>query len=166
VAETDNITEAVQRLAQLVEENGLSELRYEEDDLKITLRTASFHRVTSPATIAVPSSVAPLPGATPPAESTTGELLMEVGEEAEDDSDLVRIEAPMMGVFYRAPALDAPPFIEVGDMVELGQTIGLIEAMKVFSEVPSEASGRVKAIPAQSGALVQPGEALILLEAE
>jgi acetyl-CoA carboxylase biotin carboxyl carrier protein len=70
-----------------------------------------------------------------------------------------------MGVFYRSPDRDAPPFIEVGDMVEVGQVVGLIEAMKVFSEVPSEVAGRVLEIPARSGTLVQPGDPLVILEA-
>jgi acetyl-CoA carboxylase biotin carboxyl carrier protein len=74
------------------------------------------------------------------------------------------IEAPVMGVFYRSPAPGEPPFVDVGDTVESGQPVGMIEAMKVFSEVLCEVTGRVIDIPAKNGALVQPGERLVVVE--
>jgi acetyl-CoA carboxylase biotin carboxyl carrier protein len=164
LSDFEPIPEAVRRLTRLVEENGLSELRYEEGDLKITLRTASFLRAAPVSVVAPAVPVAGNAAAAP--EVIIAEAASAAAQEAEDDASLLRVEAPMMGVFYRAPALDTPPFIEIGDTVEIGQTIGLIEAMKVFSEVPSEVAGRVKDIPAKSGALVQPGDALVILEAE
>ena len=81
-----------------------------------------------------------------------------------DESHLFRIESPMTGVFYRTPAPDEPSYVEVGDEIEEGQTIGLIEAMKVFSEVPSEVSGRVVDIPAAGGKLVQAGDVLVVVD--
>lgn len=69
-----------------------------------------------------------------------------------------------MGVFYRSPAPGSPPFVEIGDSVEKNQPIGMIEAMKVFSEVLADHAGKVVALPAESGKLVHPGDALILLE--
>jgi biotin carboxyl carrier protein len=160
--------EDVRRLAQLVEKNGLSELRYEEGDLRITLRTAAFYRRAAP----------PVPPATTRAADATPEDALGAPDPEEEEADagdgafssldaddLLRVEAPLMGVFYRSPDRDAPPFIEVGDMVEVGQVVGLIEAMKVFSEVPSEVAGRVLEIPARSGTLVQPGDPLVILEA-
>jgi acetyl-CoA carboxylase biotin carboxyl carrier protein len=78
---------------------------------------------------------------------------------------LHEIRAPLVGVFYRAPTPDAPPYVDVGDRVEPGQTVGLIEAMKVFSEIGSEIEGRVVAIPAGSGELVAAGQTLIVVEA-
>ena len=69
-----------------------------------------------------------------------------------------------MGVFYRSPAPGEPPFVEPGDTVEVGQPVGMIEAMKVFSEVLAEQGGRVRRIVADNGALVQPGDPLVELE--
>ena len=70
----------------------------------------------------------------------------------------------MVGVFYQSPSPDDPPFVSVGDFVKVGQPIGLIEAMKVYSEVPSEVSGRVVEMPVESGKLVQQGQPLIFVE--
>jgi acetyl-CoA carboxylase biotin carboxyl carrier protein len=66
----------------------------------------------------------------------------------------------MTGTFYRSPGPNDPTFIEVGQAAEAGQTIGLIEAMKIFSEIHSETAGTVMEIPAQSGQMVQPGQVL------
>jgi len=74
------------------------------------------------------------------------------------------IEAPMTGMFYRGPSPSEPPYVEEGDLVYEGQTIGLIEAMKVFNEVPSPTTGIVRRIVAQNATLVQQGDALMLLE--
>jgi acetyl-CoA carboxylase biotin carboxyl carrier protein len=150
----------LRRLARLVEENGLSELRYEEGDLRVTLRTATY--ATHYRTMPTVATAAPVPAT--PIEG----LRTEEGEEGEAafsaDADLLRVDAPLMGVFYRSPAPGEPYFVEVGDTVEVGQVIGLIEAMKVFSEVPSEVAGRIREFPARNGALVQPGEPLVILE--
>ncbi len=156
----------LRRLAKIVEENNLSELRYEEGDLRITLRTGAFARAAT----VVQAATAPA------AEGVTGEVAADEdlhadalsGEDTAGPAleDLQRIDAPVMGVFYRSPAPGEPPFVEVGDTVEVGQIVGMIEAMKVFSEIPSEVAGIVRDFPARNGALVQPGEPLVLLEAE
>jgi acetyl-CoA carboxylase biotin carboxyl carrier protein len=159
-------SEDLQRLARLVEENGLSELRYEEGDLRITLRTAShFRQPTVSGTASDAPATAGADGGEP--EWMDPYFSLSPGSAANSpgsDSPRVRIEAPVMGVFYRAPAPGEPSFIEVGDTIEVGQPIGMIEAMKVFSEVLAEMAGTVLEIPAKNGSLVQPGDALVLLE--
>jgi acetyl-CoA carboxylase biotin carboxyl carrier protein len=146
VSEFPVTAEDVRRLAKLVETHSLSELRYEEGDLRVTLRTG--------ATIASASALSILP-AHAVARAATPSPAAPVGRP---------VEAPIMGIFYRSPAPGAPAFVEVGDTVEMGEPIGMIEAMKTFSEVLSEVAGTVLAIPAENGKLVQPGEALVLLE--
>ena len=154
----------MRRLARLVEENHLSELRYEEGDTRITLRTASYYRVAPTPLLAASGMVGSEAVASGYHAAEEAEAAVREVEEKADEAALLRVEAPLMGVFYRAPGQDTPPFIEIGDTIEVGQIIGLIEAMKVFSEVPSEHAGTVKDIPAKSGALVQPGDALAILE--
>ena len=156
--------EELKHLVKLVEDNGLSELRLGEGDLRITLRTAAYR-----ASVAAPrmASVASAPD-----DPVSGEFTdegFEIGvlpvPTAAITANVLRVEAPIMGVFYRTAGPKDPPFIEVGDVLEVGQVVGVIEAMKVFSEVPSDHAGRVLDIPAKNGGLVQPGDPLVVLEA-
>lgn len=145
--------EEIKKLVKLVEEHQLAEITVEEGSLIITVKGAAD--VVQPAAHAEPTS--PQPTAVTqhaPAPEPTHEATPE---------NIVKIEAPMVGVFYRSPSPDMPPFVEVGDTIEVGQTIGLIEAMKVFSEIPSEVAGEVVDIPAQNVKLVQQGETLVVV---
>ena len=152
----------LRRLAVLVEKHGLSELRYEQGNARITLRTAAHFRERAAPTVTV---------AAPPAASGSP-ALPPVGEPEATASAAppanaapgVRIDAPIMGVFYRTASPNDPPLIEVGDTVEVGQSVGLIEAMKVFSEIKSEVAGVVREIVAANKTLVQPGDALVILD--
>jgi biotin carboxyl carrier protein len=74
------------------------------------------------------------------------------------------LPAPLTGVFYRTSAPGTPPFVEVGDRVEAGAVVGLIETMKIFNEVLAERGGRIAAILADSGQLVHAGDALMTIE--
>ncbi len=152
--------EKIRKLISLLEQNNLTELAVEEEGLNITIKAEA------------PS--APQIVSTSVAETAAGfehpsvEVYEVVPEEetapAIDETHLVRIESPMTGVFYRTPAPDQPNYVEVGDEIEVGQTVGLIEAMKVFSEVPSEVAGRIVDIPAVSGKLVQAGDVLVVVD--
>jgi acetyl-CoA carboxylase biotin carboxyl carrier protein len=73
----------------------------------------------------------------------------------------IAIVAPLTGVFYVSPSPSSPPFVEVGEPVQHGQIVCIVEAMKVFNEIKAEVSGTVTAVVAQSGQLVQKGDALI-----
>lgn len=73
------------------------------------------------------------------------------------------MNSPTTGIYYSSPNPGAPPFVKVGDTVEAGQVIGLIEAMKVFNEITATVSGSVLRVSAQNGQLVQPGDPLIYI---
>ncbi|MBI2842394.1 MAG: acetyl-CoA carboxylase biotin carboxyl carrier protein [Armatimonadetes bacterium] len=148
--------EQIKELIRLVEKYNLAELTVEEDGITITVKGPAGHANQ-------PAEHQPRPQ---PAEIDAEASATDVAEtpaDEEEPDNLVRIESPMIGVFYRASSPDSPPFIEVGDGIEIGQTIGVIEAMKVFSEIPSEVAGEVVNIPAQNGKLVQQGETLVLV---
>ena len=124
--------DGLKKLVELAESHHLEELTVEEGDLSITIKGSA-----GPAA----EPVAPEPEPV--------------------DENVVDIVAPLVGVFYRAPSPDAEPFVEVGDEIEVGSEVGLIEAMKVFSPIPSEVAGTVVAIPGQNGKLVQAGDVLV-----
>lgn len=81
-------------------------------------------------------------------------------------SSYIEMKSPLTGVYYAGSSPTAAPFVNVGDTIQVGQTIALIEAMKVFSEVPSEVAGRIVAIKVQSGDVVKKGDVLMQVEAQ
>ena len=86
------------------------------------------------------------------------------GTAAAGPVDGIPLAAPLTGVFYRTSAPGSPPFVDVGDRVEAGAVVGLIETMKIFNEVLAERGGRIVAILAESGQLVHAGDALMTFE--
>ena len=76
----------------------------------------------------------------------------------------IDMKASLTGVYYASPTPTANPFVKIGDIVQVGQTVALIEAMKVFSEIPSDVAGRVIAIKAQNGDVVKKGDVLLQVE--
>ena len=147
----------IKRLITLVEENKLTELAVEEEGLSVTIKAEALEKH-------IPTVGTAQPGLHAEVEEVFVDEIFEAPEEEIAAENLAEIRSLMIGVFYRCPSPDSPPYIEVGDEIEVGQTIGLIEAMKVFSEVPSEVGGKVVAIPAESGKLVQQGDVLVVVE--
>jgi len=84
--------------------------------------------------------------------------------EAPADARLAPIAAPMVGTFYRAPKPDAEPFVNEGDEVHVGQTVCVLEAMKMFNEIPSDVAGRIARILVENGAPVEYGQPLFLVD--
>ena len=152
----------VRKLAELVEKHGLAELTVEENGLCITIKgrpAAGSGEVVVQEVVQHAAPAEPQPKAA----ETPAPPQQKESPAASHDADLRRIVAPMVGVFYCSPSPDQPPYVRVGDTIEEGQIIGLIEAMKVFSEIPSEISGEVVEIPAQNAKLVQQGAPLIVV---
>ncbi len=109
------------------------------------------------------------------ARSAAGKPLLEVSHvdgrrgdpesrEAELESGLVSIVAPMVGTFYRAAKPDAPPFVKEGDQVHAGETVCVLEAMKLFNEITSEVTGRIARVLVENGAPVEYGQPLFLVD--
>jgi len=160
---SDTLAETLKRLAMLVSENGLSELTVEENGVTVTVK-ATAEAAPDPATLTVqahPHLLAQAPAYSQTVVTAPSPILSAKPSRA---TTAVALESPMVGVFYQSPSPEDPPFVVVGDSVKVGQTIGLIEAMKVYSEVPSEIAGRVIEMPVESGKLVQQGQALIYVE--
>ena len=146
--------EEISRLIKLVEKRGLSELILEEADRQIVIRGLGYRREGRVAVAATQAAEAPAVAYVESLEPAVVEAPVE---------RRVPVVSPMVGVFYRSAGPDTAPYAEVGDHVEAGQTIGMIEAMKVFSEVPSDQAGRVAEIVVVNGQLVKPNEPILYL---
>jgi len=144
----------IRRLIRLVQSTGIGELEV----------TAGGRTVR----IAQVGSAAPMGILAPPPLNPAHVVPVGGGEaktpEAEDLEKLVAITSPMVGTFYRAPAPDADPYVEMGDNVAVGQTVCIIEAMKLMNEIESEAKGRIVRILVENAQPVEFGQKLFLLE--
>ena len=146
----------LRRLIRLVQRTGIGELEVSNGGK--TVRIAAQPSAATPATtatVAAPAG-APASGAMPAGGPPSG-------SPAGSGEELV-IVSPMVGTFYRAPAPDADPYVEVGDTVEIGQTVCIVEAMKLMNEIESEVKGRVVKILVENAQPVEYGQKLFLVE--
>ena len=134
----------LQQLIRLLKAEGLSEITVCEGDQRITVK----QDVVGAATLPVPVHV----------ESEKPVSSME------DSDDAFSLVAPLVGTFYRRPAPDAEPFVSPGDVVSPGDTLCLIEAMKVMNEINAEEAGRVQRVLADDGEAVEYGRPLFVFE--
>jgi oxaloacetate decarboxylase (Na+ extruding) subunit alpha len=139
--------ERIREVVRIVQDTGIAEITVEEEGTRVSVR-----RTEEP----------PPPEAPPEAAAAPDEAVEAPTEETSDGA--VRIEAPMVGTFYRAPQPGAPPFVEEGDAVAPGQTLCILEAMKLMNEVKAEVEGIVRTIHVQNGQAVEYGQALFDLE--
>lgn len=149
----------VKKLIELLEESGISELEIKEGEESVRI---SRH---SPAT-STPFSLhmqgaAPMAGA-PATPAVTHE---EKTTKAADSLPAGhRIESPMVGTYYEAAAPGAAPFVQIGQRVKVGDTLCIIEAMKILNQIESDVAGEVKAILAKNGDPIEYGQALFIIE--
>ena len=144
----------LKKLIDLVQESGIAELEITEGEEKVKIVKGGAASVSAaPAAAALvqearpaASAAAAAPAAEPPA-----------GQEGHV------VKAPMVGTFYRSPSPDAKPFVEVGQTIKEGDTICIIEAMKLMNEIEADASGIVKAILVENGQPVEYGQPLFML---
>ncbi|GAB4224550.1 MAG: acetyl-CoA carboxylase biotin carboxyl carrier protein subunit [Kiloniellaceae bacterium] len=141
--------ELVRKLADLLQETGLNEIEYEVNDYRI--RVAKNAGVT---TVAAPAALAPCAPQAPAAPGAGGPEAVPAGA----------VTAPMVGTVYVAGEPGAPPFVKVGDSVTEGQTLLIIEAMKVMNPLASPRSGTIKQIMISDGQPVEFGEPLLVIE--
>jgi oxaloacetate decarboxylase alpha subunit len=159
----------IKELIKIFSEHDIVELSYEsEQGLKLTLRkNGAFvsNSIGSVAPIAIQGQDTALmtKGAVEPEVQTNQS---QSPNEEEDQDRFVEINAPMVGTFYRAPAPDADPYVKVGERVEVGQTMCIIEAMKLMNEIESEIAGTIVKIYVENGQPVEYGQPLFLIEKE
>lgn len=153
----------IQNLIKFVSNSGVAEVKLETGDIKITIKTTVEGNtpeityvqqapVNQPVTVAAPAA----PVASAPATTSS--------QSTEDNSKYVTIKSPMIGTFYRKPSPDKPVFAEVGSSIQKGDTLCIIEAMKLFNEIESEVSGKIVKILVDDMSPVEFDQPLFLVD--
>jgi acetyl-CoA carboxylase biotin carboxyl carrier protein len=155
--ERQSLVNRVKALAEALEGSDVGELDLTEDGLRIHIRRRLEPSVVAQA-VAAPALRIAAPRPRGP-RSAAGGGGMASAAPAPDPS--VAVVAPLTGVFYASPSPSADSFVQVGDTIQPGQPVCILEAMKVFNEIKAEVGGTVTAIVAKNGQLVQKGDALI-----
>ncbi len=151
----------IQELIKFVSKSGVSEVAIEQKDFKITIKaTDGKGKVQEVIQVAMPAAApvaiaAPAPAAAPAAPAAPA---------AEAKGNLIEVRSPMIGTFYRSPAPDKPVFVEVGQTIKAGDTVCVIEAMKLFNEIESEVSGTIVKVLINDSTPVEYDQPLFLVE--
>ncbi|CAA9457739.1 MAG: Biotin carboxyl carrier protein of acetyl-CoA carboxylase [uncultured Rubrobacteraceae bacterium] len=149
----------VGRLVELLAESGVGEIRVRQGELEITVKAKTAE---APAELLAPQIV---PQATPRVE-TIPEAGASAERSAERNGELHMVRSPVVGTFYRAPAPGEGPYVEVGDPVEVGQTLCIVEAMKLMNEIPADSSGEIVEILAENAKGVEYDQPLFNIRPE
>ncbi|MFT5166680.1 MAG: acetyl-CoA carboxylase biotin carboxyl carrier protein [Saprospiraceae bacterium] len=171
----------IQELIKLINKSSLTEFKMEDGDFKISIRTKKYdrHRNLAPQQQILSVPAAPLqsvqqPFANAPAAQVTGSSNMEAAasdlqsqQEAaanEENSSYIEVKSPIVGTFYRSPSPDKPAYVKVGDTIEEGSVVCVIEAMKLFNEIESEVGGKIVKIMVEDASPVEYDQVLYLVD--
>jgi acetyl-CoA carboxylase biotin carboxyl carrier protein len=150
----------VKKLIKLLSESDVEELEIEEEGKKIRLtkaRPASAPVALAPPPVATYSVPQAVPASTPSAPAVAA-------APAPADAHLHEVKSPIVGTFYRAPAPDAAPFVQVGGAVEPGTVLCIVEAMKLMNEIECDVAGKIAKILVENGQPVEYDQTLFLVE--
>ena len=147
----------LKKLIDLVQESGIGEIEITEGEEKVRIsrQSAGASIMMAPAMSQMPMGMVPAQAGAPAAAPIPA---------APPEPSGHVLKSPMVGTFYRAPSPGAPAFVEVGQSVTKGQTLCIIEAMKLLNEIESDAAGTIKAILVENGQPVEYGQPLFLIE--
>ncbi|MDP2921650.1 MAG: acetyl-CoA carboxylase biotin carboxyl carrier protein [Candidatus Omnitrophota bacterium] len=143
----------IKELIALMNENNLMELEIEREGMKIRLRRSGSGQV---------ETIIHEQAASRPAQAAR--LEEKPGEPLKPEKNLSAIKAPMVGTFYRAASPDAKPYVEIGQTVEVGQVVCIIEAMKLMNEIKSEVKGKIVEILVENARSIEYGQPLFMVD--
>jgi acetyl-CoA carboxylase biotin carboxyl carrier protein len=152
-----NIKE-IQDLIKFVAKSGVNEVEIEQKDFKITIRSQENPKEEKQIIVQAAAPAAPIAAAPPAAPAAPAPA-----PEA-DDSKYVTVKSPMIGTFYRSPGPDKDMFVNVGDTIGIGDTVCIIEAMKLFNEIEAELSGKIVKILVDDATPVEYDQPLFLVD--
>ncbi len=154
----------LKRLIRMVERSEITDFEVEEGDLKVKISKTNGtiqQVIAQPQAAAAPQAIPapPAPSAAPAAAEAKEEAKSE-----DDGKDYYEIRSPIVGTFYRAPAPDADPYVQVGDTITKGSVLCIVEAMKLMNEIESDVSGKIVRILAENATPVEFNQPLFLVE--
>ena len=151
----------IQELIRLTSKHKVSEFILKEGEFELVIRNqvcAVFESAPAPVVVPVQQPVVAAPAATPaPAAASPAPA-------AEAAGNYLTVKSPMVGTFYRSASPDKPPFVKIGDTIAQGQTVCIIEAMKLFNEIESEVKGRIVKVLVDDASPVEYDQPLFLVE--
>ena len=148
----------VKKLIELLDESGIAEIEITEGDDSV--RISRYAQGAAPV-VSAPAPAAPAPQAEP---AQSGGSASAPAPSPEPEEEGTSVTAPMVGTYYSAPSPGAPPYVQVGDRVSAGDTLCIIEAMKMMNQIEAEVSGTIKSIRAQNGDPVEYGQVLFVID--
>jgi len=152
----------IQELIKFVSKSGVSEVAIEQKDFKITIKaTEAKGKVQEVIQVAMPAAA---PVVMPAATPAVAAVPSPAAPAAEAKGNLIEVRSPMIGTFYRSPSPDKPAFVEVGQTIKAGDTVCVIEAMKLFNEIESEVSGTIVKVLVNDSTPVEYDQPLFLVE--
>ncbi|MEM7433047.1 MAG: acetyl-CoA carboxylase biotin carboxyl carrier protein [Pseudomonadota bacterium] len=153
----------VKKLIELLDESGIAEIEITEGEESVRI---SRHSQNAPAVISAPVAPAPAPVAPAPAAppAAPAPSAAPAPAPAEPEEDGFEVEAPMVGTFYSSSSPGSAPYVQVGDRVNEGDTLCIIEAMKMMNQIEADVSGVVKSIRVQNGEPVEYGQTLFVID--
>jgi len=159
----------IQNLIKFVAKSGASEVKLEMDDIKITIKTSSEEKETTFVQQIPMGNMQQQMPAQPmqqqaPVSSSAPAGAETVQSKSDEDSKYITIKSPIIGTFYRKPSPDKPVFAEVGDNVNKGDVVCVIEAMKLFNEIESEISGKIVKVLVDDSSPVEFDQPLFLVD--
>lgn len=165
----------IQDLIKFVAKTGVHEVKLEKDDFKITIKTTpeekedKEHKVYTqmmPQMMPQQAAPQPAPAQTPTQQEANADADNEKAkkEAAEETSKYVEVKAPMIGTFYRASGPGKDPFVKVGDSISKGDTVCIVEAMKLFNEIESDYSGKIVKVLVDDATPVEYDQTLFLVD--
>jgi acetyl-CoA carboxylase biotin carboxyl carrier protein len=160
----------IQDLIKLIGKSNLSEFKLKKGDLELSIRTNEYGKIKTqqvlppqPQMMQVPAPVeAPNPASSAQGDSTASETSGD--NSAEADKHLLEVKSPIVGTFYRSASPDKPPYAKIGDVIEEGSVVCIVEAMKLFNEIESEVSGKIVKVLIEDASPVEYDQVLFLVD--
>ncbi len=175
----------IQELVKLINKSNLTEFKMKDGEFELSIRTNKYQKQKQPQQAAPPNQAPaqqapiiqmppvqqPYPAAPPspsapaqPKPQPEPEVEAPREEKKEDNSKYVEVRSPIVGTFYRSSSPEKPPYVKVGDTIEVGQVVCIVEAMKLFNEIESEIGGKIVKVMVEDAQPVEYDQVLFLVE--